>query len=134
MQTLTIAGSVTPGNWSPVSVAASLPVGGIVVADHVAAAGASKVEVDLAALSDKDDIEFVLIVADSYPETTPGTPDLVYHVHADTETGIPLSMFHMYTQGMLYALDTAGLVMDKVFVSNASAGDVNLHIYIGYTP
>ena len=134
MQTLTIAGSVTPGNWSSVALAASLSVGGIVVADHVSVAGASKVEVDLVALTDKDDVEFVLITAESYPETAPGTPDLGYHVHADTETEIPLSMFHMYTQGMLYALDTAGLVMDKIFITNGNAADINLRIYIGYTP
>ena len=91
-------------------------------------------ELDLAAVADKDDIEFVLIYADSYPDTVPGTPDLGYHVHADTEIEIPLSMFHMYMPFQCDALDTAGQVFDKIFVTNDAAADVNLYVVIGWTP
>ena len=134
MQTLSISGSITPGPISAITLAESLSVSAIGVVHHVAEAAASKIEVDLAAVSDKDDIEFVLIYADSYPETAPGTPDVSYHVHANTETEVPLSMFHMYMPFQCDALDTAGLAFDKIFVSNGSITDVNMVIVVGWTP
>lgn len=134
MQDLQISGSVTFGSWTPETLAKTLSVGGIIVVEHTAEAGDSDVEVDLACVSAIDDVAFVLIKAASYPETTPGTPDLGYKVHANTETEILMEMFHMYCQGQLNALDTAGLQMDKIFVSNGSAADVEMQIIVGYNP
>jgi hypothetical protein len=134
MQNIIVSGTITFGNWDPVVLSKTLSVGGLLVVTHTAAAGASKVEVNLAALTDLDDVEFVLIQAASYLSTVPGTPDIGYYVHANTALKNPMEMFHMYCQGQLKALSTAGLVMDKIFVSNAGAADVEMQIIIGYTP
>jgi hypothetical protein len=128
---LTIAASVTPGNQTALSLSKIYSVDILDITYYTAVAGASDAEVEICGASTLADVKFVLISADSYPETVPGTPDLEYKVNADSELAIPMQMFHMWNEHMLVGLDVAGLLPDSIFVSNDSADDVEMTIVVG---
>lgn len=126
-QTITIAGTVTPGNHAASSISGSITCDTITVTELEIAAGASAVSVPITPASTDAQIVFVLIKLDEYTDNTvPGTPDMTYQIHDADHKAIPLGIFHMWNmeQDAGLAGETATAVedeMDVILMTNADA-------------
>lgn len=127
---LHVAATVTVAEQAAFALAKTYNVDTLSITEYTAAAGAVDDEVEICGASALGNVKFMFIYAASYP-LSGATRQLTYKVNANTENAIPMEMFHLWNEHMLVGLDTAGLLPDSIFVSNASAGDVDMVIVVG---
>lgn len=128
-----IVGSITPEAGDPISFNRNLECDAVTRTEVEVAAAAADFEVIVSGALLPANAVGVVIVANSYPATVPGTPDLTFKVGADTNLELSLAG-PMFIDGALFAgLGVAGIAPDKLFFSNGHAStNVIVTVLVAY--
>lgn len=128
-----VSGTFTPEAGDPVPFTKNVECDADQRTEVTVEAGESDLEVIVSGAVLPADAVGLMIEADTYPATVPGTPDLSFKVGADTNTEIPLSG-PMFIDGALFAaLGAAGIAPDKLFFTNAHAStDAKVTVHVAY--
>ena len=137
---VTIGINVTPGTGAEtVALRRVHEIDNISILHYTLEGGATDDELVVSALAAAGAEEFLLVFADdyrdaAYPDShTPGTPDISFKIHLNTEAAIDMAMPVFLSKNVSAALGAAGSALDSLFFSNAAAAvDYEMIVIVGW--